>query len=82
MLMELFVLITGFAFGFMLTGFIMLETKLISEKHTLAFPAVLIGSTSVALIEVAFTLQPYVQWVVGFNSLGILILLLYRSSEP
>lgn len=80
--MELFIILTGMAFGFMLTGFIFLETNILSTKHDLTFPITLLGTSIVPLLEVMFTQPQYTQWVVGINSIGFLCLALYRSSEP
>lgn len=81
MLMELFIIVTGFAFGFLLTGFVFLETNLLSTKHDLSLPVTIIGSTVIPLIETMVTFPQYTLWVVGFNSIGILCLLFYRSPE-
>lgn len=79
--MELFVIVTGAAFGFLLTGFIFLETSILSKNHKLTIPVTIIGTTVLPLVETIAALPQYVPWIVGVNSIGILCLLLYRSPE-
>lgn len=79
--MELFVIVTGAVFGFLLTGFVCLETTILSKTHELTIPVTIIGTSILPLIETIAALPQYVPWIVGFNSIGILCLLFYRSPE-